>query len=444
VTTEARGVLAEAKAAALQIKNDYQRELVLDEIGAAEIKAGDLNAAVETAVLAYPYNTATLTGIGERLGDSDAPDRARAVILKLKGDGASTVYAFMSRRQAAKGNIAGALQTTEFIQAPEVRRDALQWVAEQQALEGNYDGARKTIALARASYPAGRSEPDEETLMIVRSQLSRGETQAARATIATLKSARTRAAALLVGAEEFRRHGDTREAAAWLEEALKGMQAGPEYDFFNYFSIPLQVKLGRKEDVMLAAGSLSGDMRSKVYAAVAVACAEVDDVACVNTAVAKLSFSVKSGGEDEDLSRFETHLMILNITAALIDNDQSDAASRLLNDIERHLDNTYSKMSVGPEVQLQRTVIQALMGNFEEARLLAMKMPTDSAADVRRGTALRMLALLHAKKSGPTLPQQWAIGLGDPVGRAYALLGIAQAQLGIGGSKLSYSAIQIH
>lgn len=442
-TAAARSLLAEAKEAALQIRGDYQRGLVLEEIGAAEVKAGDLNAALDTAVLAYPHSMGTLAAIGERLGDSGDIAQARAVVTRLKGDGDSTVYAFMSQRQAAKGNVAGALRTTESIRAPEVRSTALQWIAKQQGLEGDYDGARKTMALARAAH-VERSEIDGEALVVFESQLSRGETQAARATIAALKSTTSRAGALLAGAEELRKRGDAREAAVWLEDALNGLKAGPESNLFIYFSIPLRVKLGRKEDAMSAAGGLSGEMRSKGYAAVAVTCAEMKDAACVKASVARLNSSVESEREDEDLSRFVAHMMVLNVTAALIDNDQLDAASRLLNDIERHLDDTYSKIAVESEVQLQRAVIQALTGKFEEARLLVMKMPADSSTEARRGTALRMLALLHAKKSGPTSPRQWAVALSEPVDRAYALLGIAQAQLGIGDAKLTYSAIQIH
>lgn len=442
--SEARAVLAEARESALQIRSDYQRSLVLDEIGAAEAKAGDLSAALNTAELAYPYNMGILAAIGERLGDSEETGRARVVVPELKGGSTSTVYAFIAQRQAAKGNIAAALRTTESIQAPEVRRDALQWIAERQALAGDYEGARKTLSLARASYPAERSEPDEEALMIVQSQLSRGETQAARASISTLKSTGARASALLAGAEEFRKRGDAREAGAWLEDALKGIRTGPENELFTYFSIPLRVKLGQIESAMSAAGGLSGEMRSKGYAAVAVTCAVMNDVACVDTSVARLSSSAGSKEEDQDLSRLGAHLLVLNITAALIDNGHLDAASRLLNDVERQSDNTYSKTAAESAVQLQRTVIKALTGKFDEARLLAMKMPAASATDVGRGTALRALALLHAKKSGPTPPRQWAAGLTDPIDRAYALLGIAQAQLGIGGAELSYSAILIH
>lgn len=444
VTAEARAVLAEAKVTALQIKSAYQRRPVLDEIGAAEAKTGDLNAAVETAVLAYPYNMTTLTAIGERLGETSTPDQARALLLKLKGDGASTVYAFMARRQAAEGDFASALRTTESIKAPEVRRDALKWVAERQAAEGEYDGALKTLASGREVYPAGRVEPDEGQLMVVQGQLSRGEKKAARAAIATFKSDRTRATALLAGAEEFWKRGDVPDASAWLEDSLKVALTGLERELLIYLSIPLHVKLGQKERAMLAAGGLPGEMRAKGYSAVAVACAEVKDVACVNAAVERLRSLAELEGEDEGFFRFKTQLTLLNITAALIDNDQPEAASRLLDKIARQPGDESSTMAVGPKVQLQRTVIQALRGNFEDARLLATKIPTDPATDARPGPALRTLAFLQVKKSGSTSPLQWADGLTDPADRAYAFLGIAQAQLGIGGAKLSYSAIQIH
>ncbi len=76
-TSEAHSVLAQAKSAALRIKDDFQRRLVLDEIGGAEAKSGDLDAAVETANRAYPHTIATLTAIGKELGNSNDLSKAK-------------------------------------------------------------------------------------------------------------------------------------------------------------------------------------------------------------------------------------------------------------------------------------------------------------------------------------------------------------------------------
>jgi aminopeptidase N len=165
-TSEARSVVGQAKVAALNIKNDSQRGLVLDEIGAAEAKAGDLNAAVETANRAYPNTMATLTAIGEQLGNSNDFVKAQSIGPKLKDGQSSTVFAFIAQRQAEMGNINEALRTTEQIEAPEVRSDALKRIAQQQAANGDYSGARKTFARARVAYPADRSTPDDVEMMI--------------------------------------------------------------------------------------------------------------------------------------------------------------------------------------------------------------------------------------------------------------------------------------
>jgi len=60
-TGEARSVLGRAKAAALNIKDKFQQGLVLDQIGAAEAKAGDSDAAIGTANRADPNSMLTLT-----------------------------------------------------------------------------------------------------------------------------------------------------------------------------------------------------------------------------------------------------------------------------------------------------------------------------------------------------------------------------------------------
>ncbi len=86
----------------------------------------------------------------------------------------------------------------------------------------------------------------------------------------------------------------------------------------------------------------------------------------------------------------------------------------------------------------------AQQDRFDDARSLTLKMQPDSIDDIQRGTALRTIAVLQTRKAGIASSQSWAMALSDTDDRAYALLGIAQALLGIGEVKLPYSAIQIH
>jgi tetratricopeptide (TPR) repeat protein len=442
-TSEARSVAGQAKAAAMNIKNDFQRGMVLDQIGAAEVKAGDLDTAVETANRAYPHTTATLTAIGEQLANANDSGKAQSIKLKLKGGGSSTVFAFIAERQAEKGNIDEALRTTDQIQAPEVRSRALNWIAQQQAANGDYSGARKTLAMAKAAYPADRSTPDDVEMMIAEGQLSRGDTQAARKTIESLNSAEMKSAAMISGAEELLKDADQASARVWLEDALQGLPAGPKYDFLRYLAIPLQVNLGYKDRAMQSADALSLELRMKGYNAVAVACAEAIDVAGVNAALEKMQLAASSEPKDKEPSEFVAKLMILNVTAALLDNGEFDIAARLLTSVEQHLGDI-SKTSIETEVQLQRVFALAQQGRFDDARSLALKLRPNSVADVQRGTGLRTITLLQTKKNGSASAKPWALALTDAEDRAYALLGIAQALLGIDDVKLPYNAIQIH
>jgi BioD-like phosphotransacetylase family protein len=135
--------------------------------------------------------------------------------------------------------------------------------------------------------------------------------------------------------------------------------------------------------------------------------------------------------------------MILQVTAALLDNGEFEAASRWLKSVEQHLDDV-SKSSIEPDIQLQRVFALAQQGKFDDARSLAMKMHPNRTPTFERETALRMTALLQTKKSGVASSRQWASALVDPGDRTYALLGVAQALLEIDGVRLPYSAIQIH
>jgi hypothetical protein len=443
-TSEARTILIQAKAAALQIKNNFQRGLVLDEIGAAEANTGDLDAAVKTANQAYPHTMATLTAIGEQLGKVNDLARAQSIGSKLSHGEASTVFAVISESQAKKGNIEEALRTTVLIQAPEVRSGALEEIAQQQAAHGDYSAARKTLALARTADPTEHSIPEDVEMMMVALQLSRGDTQAARTTIVSMKSVESRSIAMLSGADELLKRGDNAAAAVWLDSALKALPAGTEYDFLRYIALPIQVKLGQKDRAMRAAGALSGDQRASGYNSVAVICAETKDVACVNAALQKMKSAASAADEDKDPSDFGVKLMILNVSAALTDNGQFDVAERLLMTVEQHLDDVSSKRGIEPEAQLQRVFMLAQQDRFDDARSLALKMQADSVADVQRGTALRLTFLFQTRKSGGQSSQPLALALTDAEDRAYALLGIAQAVLGIGSMKLPYAAIRIH
>ena len=132
--------------------------------------------------------------------------------------------------------------------------------------------------------------------------------------------------------------------------------------------------------------------------------------------------------------------MILNITAALIDHDQFDGASRLLTSVENVDERSTTSMKAG--IQFERVFMLARQDGFDDARNLALKI--DSIEEGQRGTALRTVALLQAKKQGSAATQRWASVLEDARDRAYALLGIAQALLGFDDPKLPYSEISIH
>jgi hypothetical protein len=140
---------------------------------------------------------------------------------------------------------------------------------------------------------------------------------------------------------------------------------------------------------------------------------------------------------------FGLKLMMLNITAALIDNQQPQEADRFLRVLEQQSDESF-KWRIEPRLQLQRVWMLAQQGKFAEARLLAMKFRPDSVDETERETALRITALLETKHNGTSQSLPWAQSLRNNQDRAYALLGVAQGLLGSGEVKLRYSVIQVH
>jgi hypothetical protein len=175
--------------------------------------------------------------------------------------------------------------------------------------------------------------------------------------------------------------------------------------------------------------------------AVTITCAETKDVACVHAAADQMKLTTQHTQGSE---AFGLKLMMLNITAALIDNQQPQEADRFLRILEQQSDDASFKWSIEPRLQLQRVWMLAQQGKFAEARLLAMKIRPGSVDETERGTALRITALFETKQNGKSQSLPWAQSLRNNQDRAYALLGAAQGLLGSGEVKLRYSVIQVH
>ena len=118
-------------------------------------------------------------------------------------------------------------------------------------------------------------------------------------------------------------------------------------------------------------------------------------------------------------------------------------ADRLLKTVEQNADDVPSR-SLLADAQLQRAVMMARQDRFDQAVTITSKIRPNEVSDNERGTALRITALLETTKMGSTATSKWASALSEGEDRAYAWLGIAQSLLGIGETKLSYNAIQVH
>ncbi len=439
---EARKVLLQAKTAALKIRIYFKRQFVLDEIGAAQARAGDLEGAIDTANQTS-FSSATINQIGEELAATNDLSRARSLGLQLKEGGSSAIISYIARGQAKAGKIDQALMTAEQIPFMEVRSYALEDIAMHQGINGDYAGARKTFALARQAHEKGLVTADTLDLIIVMKQLSPETANATRKTIDSWPDADKRFAALMGAAEFFWQKGDKASAADWLNHFFRELPVGKDHEFFRYLAIPLLVKLGQQDRAMNLADELSEGMRAKAYNALAVTSVETDDLATLNAAIDRLRLLATPKNTATGVSEYGVTLLTLNLTAALIDHGQFDEASRLIAEIEKQPD-VVSKISIEPRAQLQRVFILAQQEQFDAARSLALRIRAGAVDEVERGTALRVAFLLQTRKNGIASTQSGASKLKDVEDRAYALLGIAQALLNIDKVKLGYGSIQVH
>jgi len=245
--------------------------------------------------------------------------------------------------------------------------------------------------------------------------------------------------AMLDASQLLLESGDAAAARNWLEEAVAKMENAQGSEFMQYMAIPTEIKLGLKARALVSAKL----MGTKGYVAVAITCIEVRDLACTHDALAKMQVSPARKGEDEHTSAFEKKLESLNVAAALIDSDALDEAEQLLNATESSLDDL-SKISIVPELQSERAVLLAKRGEYAQALAQALMIRRDEVSNSERGDALRIVASLKTKAKGASATHEWATSLSSAEDRAYVLIGILEAVLGIDDVRLPYNALQIH
>ena len=441
-TAEARAILREAKAAALRIQDEYHRRELLDEIGAAQAKSGDLEDASATVKQAGAYSSATFAAIGDYLAGLPDPSQLKAALVKLpKGDTRSISYA-LAEHQLNCGTVKNALNIAEQIPDKTSRSSLLTSIGTHQAQNGDYAASRKTLTEAKNADPEQFSAAYDIDSIIGEAQATRGDADAARATFAAMESADSRVISMLDLADQFEKKSNKDASLRWLNEAIDETPHTPEGDDFRYFEIPVQVHLGLAASAMEAVLSFEPELRMKGYLAIAVSCAEIKDISCMDRAMAEMRARAVSEGNKAGMTSDELGIVFANVTAALIESGQLEQASRVIAELRPEEDDGMG--FARGRIDLQRAVIFADEGDFEAARITALKMQADSLGESDRGEAFRIIAVLKAKKDGIDSAADWARTLRDSDDRAHALLGAAQAFLKVGDVKLPYTAILVH
>lgn len=479
VAADLPAALVDAKDAALQIEDSFLRGIVLDEIGAAEAGAGGVQSAISTANRAYPHDLKTLEAIGDQLSVPGDLGEVQAVGARLRGGGASTIMAVFAQHQAMKGEFDEALRATEKITAPELLQDTLKAIGKEQAGRGDYAGARTTLAAANAAYPPRRVSADRIEAVVAEAQITRGDVDAAHDTLRSIRTVEDRSEAMISAAGALAKKGDAVAARAWLEEALQPAadrsriadivtshepwekasqlireKAGAK--ILRFLALPVEVKAGLKERAFRDVASLWTHFQVRGYAAIAVACAEEKDMACVNTAMTRMTTAAEHAMPwERALAETAAKSLTFHVSAALIDIGAfEDAATLLVSTqgpihagwlvfLQKDLDET-SQSSIEPVAQLHSVVILAKQSKFAEARSLALRIRPDRVPVTERGTAFRDIALLETRRQGAASAHEWVAALPLAEDRACALLGIAEAQLGTEDVHLPYSTIFAH
>ena len=422
---EARSVLARAKTEALTIPNQYSRDEALDRVAAEEAREGDLDGAIDTANQVKSLSKETCQAIGNELANRDEWESVASHVSKLDGSKDLILMALVSRL-AALGKIDQALRASVQIVDGYYRANAISSVALRQAEKGNDASARKAMAMASHVSAEGPIGANDVNLQIVEGQLLRGDTKKAHVTVNSITTTNERAHALVAGARILWNRSDRTNAAAWLNEGLKiedeGMRGRSQLWKLNYslplhwFALPLQVRLGRANAAMRYAEGLEASLRLHDLNLIAIACVEIGDKVCVDKAVEKIwSLPLPQGRSAADFGKIQA---VESVASTLADRSEFDEAQRLFTVLQYRPDRTDAPY-------LGIAVLRARQGDFENAVKWALWVSSDPSGSPR-SDALRRIALLETKKSGPDSCRGWVAALTENEDRAYALLGIAQ------------------
>ena len=432
----ARAILTEARQVAENLSEKYDRLDLLDAIGAEEAKAGDLEAAIDIKnELGYGMNRSTEESLGHLLGDADDLTSIRAALSRLTIHD-DLLYMDLASRLAERGKVAEALQICSDIHVGDYRRNSLEDIAVKQVELGDETSAQNTMKWAQQSSSAYRVGADDLKEMIARGRILRGDVPGAYQSVESIGSKRSRAAALLGLARLLWKRSDAADAKVWMDEAIRLLDNGPrgwtplggvnDWNYQHEFAIPLQVRLGQKEEALHYIDQLKGSRQLHSLNVLVLSCVAAGDMPCVDSLVERIRLLPPS--KYEGVEETEKDVVIDNISSALADKHEFDRALKLFPDKEVGPPQTWISFVPGYVGYLseKRAIIQARQGEFDLAQA-TLGSTSDSRLHTR---AVHSIAFLETRALGAEQSLQWVKTLTDPKERGYALVGITQALLG--------------
>jgi len=205
-----------AAEAAGSVGNIWAKADILWQIAAAQAQSGDFKSSLKTAtsIPAGSHREAALKDIivaQARSGDRNGALQT-ASKFGVKNDSTLMDLAFsnIGEKEAAAGNIQGAMAAIAKIEEKDARSIAMMRVVNIQAEGGDIKGALESIS----KIPKGTHQ-DRATQSVVEAQARSGEIEGALQTVTTIQDEFRRGDALIALAESQAIKGNTKEALAW-------------------------------------------------------------------------------------------------------------------------------------------------------------------------------------------------------------------------------------
>jgi tetratricopeptide (TPR) repeat protein len=419
-SAQIKAVIDLARANAMEIKNEYGRPDLLQEVAKAYAQDGDFDDAIAVIRVDSKFMWQAADVLGRNMLRCGQSTAVKTAAHSFEGRTRSLMLQWLAERQA-KHDDPGAGETLGLIKDADIRQDAQFNIILIKGRNESPAAAEDRIRKFLESVPS--STTSREDLLSQDMALlyaMRDEPEAAIASLTKIDG-RERVYSLYAVLGAVAGEKDSKESEQLSKGALELVHPflkDPDRAYDLSLVAFAQARAGRFDDAITLAQAIPDEQRrNEALVMIATCLIEAKDETRATTILQSLS-SVPPGNQDLEVQRA---MAWVRIAMAQANAGHGEAALASLDKIhDKRFDDA---------VNLQRAYALARTGKLTDAAALATQIPQRFPDDLR-GRALRLVAAVNAHQNGAPAVIGWAKQLTSSEDRTSACLGIADGLLG--------------